>query len=295
MITDSIPTLPFRPAWAHKGTFGTCMIVGGSRNMVGALMLAGRGALRSGVGLCRLALPGSLAPLIPVSVSEATTLCLEEEQGAASLESLSTILGSLNRVRAIGIGPGLSQAGSVSALVLALLRKLDLPMVLDADGLSALGSDPEVVQAVVPPVVLTPHPGEAARLLSYESAEQVQEDRRAAARELALRTGACVVLKGEGTIVQEPPSSEGESSTARHFFNKTGNPGMATGGSGDVLTGIITGLLAQGMPPFEAAVLAVHAHGLAGDLAVKQGSEVGLIAGDIVAALPAAWKLLGSR
>jgi hydroxyethylthiazole kinase-like uncharacterized protein yjeF len=291
----AIPELPDRPAWAHKGTFGTCMILGGSLGMMGALVLAGRAALRSGVGLCRLAAPETLVPLLPACLPEATSLPLPEEGGAPSLASTPILLGALASVQALGIGPGLSQLGTAPTLVLGLLRRLTLPLVLDADALNALGPHPDAVRATAAPVILTPHPGEAASLLDYDKASLVQNDRNTAAKELALRSGAVIVLKGEGTIVQEPPDEHGDFAESRHYFNTSGNPGMGTAGSGDVLTGMLTALLAQGMSPFEAAVLGVHAHGLAGDLAAEEGSEVSLMASDLIGALPRVWKLLGSR
>ncbi|MEZ5989249.1 MAG: NAD(P)H-hydrate dehydratase [Planctomycetota bacterium] len=288
-----LPDLPARPADAHKGSFGTCLLVGGSHGMMGALILAGRAATRSGVGLCRLAGPETMLPVLPAGVPEATSVALPEEQGAPSILALPTLLGVLDNVDAIGLGPGLSRQGTAGELVLSYLRRTTLPTVLDADALNALEGQPDYLDACAVPVVLTPHPGEAARLLGLPDAGAVQEDRPKAAAELARRSQAIVVLKGAGTIVQEPEGFEG-SPPPRRFVNRTGNPGMATGGTGDVLTGIITALLAQGLPPYEAAVLGVHAHGLAGDLAVmERGSQAGIVAGDLVEALPEVWKLLG--
>ena len=167
---------------------------------------------------------------------------------------------------------------------------------LDADALNAMQGNPRLLRDAAMPIVLTPHPGEAARLLGRPSAREVQEDRLEAARELAKQSSAIVVLKGSASIVQAPPDSSGSFAKSKSYTNDTGNPGMATAGSGDVLTGILAALLAQGMDAFDAACLAVHAHGLAGDLAVATPtrSQAGLIAGDLVDWLPEVWRQLGS-
>ncbi|MFQ5505954.1 MAG: NAD(P)H-hydrate dehydratase [Planctomycetota bacterium] len=282
-MSRRLPSLPPRPAGAHKGAFGTCLLIGGSRGMMGAIVLAGRAAMRSGVGLTRIAVPGTWMGVLPVAVPEATSVGMEEEEGALAAAALEPLLAEAEDATAVGVGPGLSRLGSAPALVRALVPRLPRPAVLDADALNAFEGRIEELREARTPLVLTPHPGEAGRLLGCTSSE-VQADRGRAASELAERSGATIVLKGAGTRIQAGKDS---------FVKETGNPGMATGGSGDVLTGILTGLLAQGMTPLDAARLAVAAHGLAGDLAAKSGSQAGLIAGDLVRKLPEAWRRLG--
>ncbi|HHI81069.1 MAG TPA: NAD(P)H-hydrate dehydratase [Planctomycetes bacterium] len=271
MNPDAI-RLPPRDPEGHKGTFGTCQLIGGSVGMGGALILAGRAALRSGVGLVRLACPRELAPGMPGAVPEATCLGLPSEEGALSLGAVSLCLEALGAARAFGIGPGLSQRGSVSAFVGGVLEKAALPCVVDADGLNVLAPELGVLEGYGAPLVLTPHPGEAARLLGWGSGAKVQEDREGAARALAERTGAVVVLKGARTIVREG---------AREWVSPIEEPGLAKGGSGDVLTGLVTGLLAQGMEAFEAARLGVWVHGRAGQLAAGALHGRGMTAGDL--------------
>lgn len=248
--------------------------------MLGALLLAGRACLRSGVGLARLALPESQMGIPPIAVPEATSLALPEEDGVLCKGALEKALEACGGADAVGFGMGLRTLGSASEFARAFVASCPLPLVLDADGLNAFAGRPEELKEREAPTILTPHPGEAARLLGLPGGREVQRDREGAARALASSTGAVVVLKGAGTLVCEG---------ARLERNATGNPGMATGGSGDVLTGICTGLLAQGMPAFDAARLAVWAHGRAGDLAAAEGSRAGLIASDLVSHLPRVW------
>jgi len=283
---NELPSLPERPTHAHKGVFGTCLLVGGSQGMMGALYLAARAALRSGVGLVRMGLPETEIHAAPIAVPEATSLGLPIEEGALSSSAVDSALAATEHAKALGLGPGLSRRGSSEPFARELACRAEVPLVLDADGINALEAHPELLQEREAATVLTPHPGEAARLLDWHNAAQVQGERKRAAQELTQRSGAIVVLKGEGTLVCD---------ATRCYENATGNPGMATGGSGDVLTGILTALLAQGMDAFDAACLAVRVHGACGDLAVSQGSETGLIAGDLVDCLPTIWKEHGSR
>jgi hydroxyethylthiazole kinase-like uncharacterized protein yjeF len=263
--TSAVPRLPARRADAHKGTFGTVLVLAGSDGMLGAAILCARGALRGGAGLVRAALPRNLMAPFTVAVPAATTL---PRPAPARLPS------ALGGASAVVAGPGLGATAAVRALVLALLRMAAVPVVLDADALNVLAP----LRAPLPgraPKVLLPHPGEAARLLGCAVAD-VQRDRVAAARQLAQRSGAVAVLKGHGTLVADG---------RRLFRNRTGNPGMATGGSGDVLAGLLGALLAQGMAPFPASCLAVHAHGRAGDLVARRLSQAGLCAEDLPLAI----------
>ena len=259
-----VPALPERPRDAHKGTFGTVLVVAGSDGMLGAAILCARGALRGGAGLVQAALPAELRAPFTVAVPAATTL----GRGGAALQR------AVAAATAIVVGPGLGEGHRTRALVLGVLRAARAPVVLDADALNALAP----LRAALPgaaPKLLLPHPGEAGRLLG-SSAAAVQRDRVAAVTALAARSGAVAVLKGAGTLVCDG---------ARLFRNATGNPGMATGGTGDVLAGLVGALLAQGMAPFDAACLGVHAHGRAGDRVAARLGRTGLCAEDLPLAI----------
>ncbi len=263
-----VPARPARATDGHKGTFGTVLVVAGSEGMLGAAILCARGALRGGAGLVRAALPGSLQAPFTVAVPCATTVAREavlRRPGARDW---------LDGVTAVVVGPGLGQAAPSGRLLRTVLRVSARPIVLDADALNLLAPLRGTLP-VAAPVVLTPHPGEAARLLG-SSTTAVQADRPAAALELARRSGQIAVLKGAGTVVTDG---------RRLYKNRTGNPGMATGGSGDVLAGLLGALLAQGMAPFDAACLAVHVHGRAGDRVAARLGQMGLCADDLPLAI----------
>ncbi|MBL8755040.1 MAG: NAD(P)H-hydrate dehydratase [Planctomycetes bacterium] len=259
-----LPSLPVRPRDAHKGTFGTVLVVAGSRGMLGAAVLCATAALRGGAGLVRVMVPAALQPFVGVAVPCATSL----PRSPAALRA------ALANADAVVVGPGLGTAAATRAAVRAVLRHADVPVVLDADALNVLSPLRGPLRSRAP-LVITPHPGEAARLLGCDAAT-VQRDRAAAAAALCARSGAVVVLKGAGTRVADG---------VREFVNATGNPGMATGGSGDVLAGLLAALLAQGMAPFDAARLAVHVHGRAGDRVARRLGERGLLASDLPAAI----------
>jgi hydroxyethylthiazole kinase-like uncharacterized protein yjeF len=251
---------PVRPRAGHKGTFGTVLVVAGSHDMLGAAVLVATAALRGGAGLAKVCVPRALQPFVAMAQPCATTL----PRTTAALRA------ALERASAVVLGPGLGSGAAVRALVRLILRTSTVPVVLDADALNALAPlrRPLVARG---PLVLTPHPGEAARLLGIPTAA-VQADRRAALAALVARSGATVVLKGAGTLVGDG---------ARWFRNRTGNPGLGTGGSGDVLAGLLGALLAQGVEPFRAVCLAVHTHGRAADRLVRRVGEAGLIASDL--------------
>lgn len=252
--------LPPREVAAHKGDFGRVLVVAGSATMFGAAVLCARSVMRAGAGLVRVALPKELISLLPLAVPEATT----------SDRRRATLRRHLDESDAVVVGPGLSVSAAVVGLVEAVIKQASAPVVLDADALSVLAplAAPLACEA---PTVLTPHPGEAARLLGC-TAREVQADRVGAVAELCERSGAVVVLKGAGTLV-----ADGQ----RLFTNRTGNPGMATGGSGDVLSGLLGALLARGLGAFDAACLAVHVHGAAGDRACRDRGADGVIASDL--------------
>ncbi|HWQ78335.1 MAG TPA: NAD(P)H-hydrate dehydratase [Anaerovoracaceae bacterium] len=244
----------------HKGDCGKVLILAGSKGMAGAAVLCARAALRTGAGLVRVAVPEELFPILQIGVPEAT--CITRER----------VFEDLTQYSAIAIGPGLGDEVKNGALIRKILNETDKPVVIDADGLNLLRNDLEAMKKARAKLIITPHPGEAARLLDQKAAE-INRDRLGSARGLASATGAVTVLKGAGSIVATP---EGKT-----YINTTGNPGMATGGSGDVLTGVIASLAGQGLEPEAAAAAGVFLHGLAGDMASEQTGEYGLIASDI--------------
>jgi NAD(P)H-hydrate epimerase len=282
---DLRPGLPLRPADAHKGTFGHVLVVAGSRGKTGAAALAARGALRSGAGLATVATPASCLPVVAALAPEYMTLALDDEDGACAASALRTVLDAQADV--IAVGPGLGTGPGAAALVRGLLAHDRRPLVIDADAINVLALAPEALRGTPGrPVILTPHPGELARLAGVGTAD-IQRDRLAAVRGTAARHGVHVVLKGHRTLVAAPDGCVS--------INTTGNPGMATGGSGDVLTGMIAAWMAQVVDPAYACRLAVYLHGLAGDLAAIAESETALIAGDIVDHLGAAMRVLAGE
>lgn len=273
----------------HKGAFGHVLIVGGSLGMSGAPVLAARAALRSGVGLVTVAAPDRTQAAVASRLDEAMTLALPEEVGGLAECAADAALSAARRAGSVCVGPGLGASDAARRAVGRIVRGLEAPVVLDADGLNALADEPDMLRVRSGDAVLTPHPGEAGRLLGCSAAD-VQADRLGAARELAARFGAVVALKGAGTLVCDGrATTEGVGAKAAPLaINSTGNPGMATGGSGDVLTGVIGALIAQGLDAFDAACLGVFVHGRAGDLAAARRGQVSMVAGDIVDALPEA-------
>ena len=257
--------LPKRELDAHKGTFGTVLVIAGSEFMLGAAILCARGALRGGAGLVRVALPHALCAPLMTACPSAMTLDRADQTALRS---------ALADADAVVVGPGLGVTAQTKRVVADVLKFAACPVVLDADALNALAPLSGPVLGAQPKVLL-PHPGEAARLLSCTT-DEVQRDREGAAAQLSAQSGAIAVLKGAGTIVCEG---------GRLYRNTTGNPGMATGGSGDVLAGLVAALLAQGMEPFDAACLSVHVHGKAGDRVSKRLSQAGLIAEDLPLAI----------
>jgi NAD(P)H-hydrate epimerase len=281
--------LPARPQAAHKGNMGHLLALAGSRGKSGAAVLLARGALRAGAGLVTVAAPAAVQPLIAVQQAEVMVDPLPETpNGGLSLDGLGAVRELLGSRDALALGPGLGTEPDTRRFVLEILEAAQGPVAIDADGLNALAEEgafaPDPAARKTRPWVLTPHPGEAARLLSTTAAT-IQDDRIGAARRLAEIGSAVVVLKGQRTLVAEPGG--------RVAVNAAGNPGMATGGSGDVLTGIVGAFLARGLSPWDAARLAVFLHGDAGDRAAVVFGQESLIAGDIVDHLPHAFEALG--
>jgi ADP-dependent NAD(P)H-hydrate dehydratase len=274
---DSLPTLPKRPEDSNKGMYGTVLVIAGGRGMAGAAALVGASALRSGAGLVRVACPAEVQPTVASFEPSYMTYPLEnDDDGLLSFKpARKAIARLLEKADVLAIGPGLGQSGEIRDLVHWVVEEVEIPTVLDADALNALAGQTDTLADLRRPVVLTPHPGEFARLTGRSVAE-IQADREGHALALAQADHLVVLLKGMNTVI-----TDGH----RIAVNKTGNPGMATGGAGDVLTGVIAALIAQKLPAFEAAQLGAHVHGLAGDIARDQTGEISLIAGDIVDSL----------
>ncbi|MBU9888888.1 MAG: NAD(P)H-hydrate dehydratase [Candidatus Omnitrophica bacterium] len=275
-----------RPATGHKGTFGRVFILAGSRGMTGAAHLAGMGALRAGAGLVTVGIPDAVYLIIAKRESELMIRPLPSTvKGTLSLKGFPEIRRFCFTQNVLAIGPGLSQHISTFQLVRKTLQGTDLPAVIDADALNALKGHLNVLKTCRDHAVLTPHPGEFTRVFGGKLDDSA-DLRRNRALEVAKQYGVVLVLKGHRTVVASP---EGEI-----HVNSTGNPGMATAGSGDVLTGVIAALIGQGCSLFEAACLGVHVHGLAGDLAAKKTGQISLTAGDMLCSLPRAFQSLQS-
>lgn len=277
-----MPTLPRRRFDSHKGTFGKTLIVAGSRGMSGAAVLCGSSALRSGAGLVQVASPACVQPVVAAGNPCYTTFAIHQHaDGTFSDAAADEVLGWAQTADAVAIGPGLGQRSDVASFVKRVVAELPgKPIVLDADALNVLSPFANHFPNRTCPLVLTPHPGEFARLTGLGSAE-VAARRTELALAFAAQFGIVLLLKGANTLVTDG---------TRLYRNSTGNPGMASGGSGDVLTGAIAALLGQQFAPFEAAVLGAWVHGRAGDLAAASLGEIGVIAADIVEHLPFAFR-----
>jgi len=292
VTATSLPQLPPRRADSHKGDYGRALLVGGSRGMSGAISMAGIAALRSGVGLATLAVPRAIQDLVASFEPSYMTHRLPDASGHLAAQAADEVMRLAQNATALALGPGLGRSPMLTEMVARLYHEIKRPMVVDADALFALAEHGTALIRPGGPRILTPHPGEFARLTGepYDASRRV-EAAATLARGDATSTGGTksahhqtiVILKGHSTVVTDG---------AQFSINATGNPGMATGGSGDVLTGVITALVCQGLPPFDAARLGVHVHGLAGDMAATDFGEVSLIASDLLDYLPAAFQTL---
>ena len=281
--------LPQRPQDAHKGTFGHVFVVAGSRGFTGAVKMCCDAAMRSGAGLVTAGIPAPLGDVIGAAFYEPMSLLLPAtQQETLARDALGPALEFAEGKDAIVLGPGLSRHPQTQEFVLEFVRLVRAPMLIDADGLNALAARPEVLLESAGPRVLTPHPGEMARLVGMKPSEVVA-DREQVASAFAGRYSCTLVLKGRNTLVAGPETGGALNGP---FVNTTGNSGLASGGTGDVLSGLIGGLMAQGMAPLDAALLGVYVHGLAGDLAAAAKTQRGMIASDVINALPDAWRLL---
>ncbi|GAB6185496.1 NAD(P)H-hydrate dehydratase [Thermopirellula anaerolimosa] len=277
---EPLPKIPPRPPESHKGDFGTVLVIGGSAGMAGAPALAGMAALRGGAGLVRIAVPEPCLTITAAFEPSYMVFPLPADRKGRMRAAAYDVI----RRRAAGcdwlvLGPGLGRSLGLDLLVDRLYRECPLPMVVDADALNALARGDGTLPEPGGPRVLTPHPGEFRRLVPSAACVRSWDEKWDAAAGCASRWRAVVVLKGHRTFV-----TDGE----RRYLNDTGNPGMATGGSGDVLSGLIAALGAQGFDPFSAAQLGVHTHGKAGDLAASELGQQGMIASDLVRFLPRA-------
>ena len=271
--------LPLRPTSSHKGTFGHAGILAGSVGKTGAAALAAQAALRIGAGLVTVGTPNSVNDVLEAKLLEVMTLPLPETKSRTlSRSGLDHVLSFMRTKSALAIGPGLSTHPETVELVQSLTKHLDRPSVLDADALNALASRASLLTACKIPPIVTPHPGEMARLETDATAQTVNADRLGTARRFARERGVFVVLKGARTVIARPDGLLA--------ICPTGNPGMATAGTGDVLTGMIVGLLAQGVPAWEAACAATYLHGSAGDLAAHQVGQAGMLARDLIDHIP---------
>ena len=268
-----------RPDNAHKGTMGTLLSICGSYGMAGAGILSSLAALRCGIGLLKWALPKSIYPIAAARISESVFLPLEENlSGKISARSADFLLAQ--SADAVLLGCGLSVCDDTRELVESIVRRCEKPMVLAADALNCISQSPDTLKSAKAPVIITPHPAEMARLTGSTAAE-VNSDREGTARSFSARFGVITVLKGAGTVIASP---EG-----KILLNTTGNSGMATGGSGDVLAGMCASLLAQGGKPFDCAAAAVYLHGLAGDFTAKRLGKTSMLPSDIIDEIPNAF------
>jgi len=284
--SDIRKLLPNRRPDTHKGDYGHVFVIAGSAGMTGAAALASTGALLSGSGLVTLGIPKSLNPIMEAKLTEVMTKPLPETDDQTLSEgAFSKIIKFAEKVNCVAIGPGLSRNSSTEKLVKELVVSLDKPMVLDADGINALEGNARILSSAKAPIVVTPHPGEMARLVSL-SREAIVKAKEKVAKNFASKYNVVCVLKGHRTVVAGPKG--------KTYVNLTGNPGMASGGAGDVLIGMIASFIGQGIKPFDAARLGVFLHGLAGDLAAKEKGEASLIASDILEKLPEAIKKMTS-
>ncbi|MGD8366512.1 MAG: NAD(P)H-hydrate dehydratase [Desulfobacterales bacterium] len=270
--------LPHRPVDAHKGTTGHLLVVAGSPGKTGAAAMASLSAMRTGAGLVTLAVPKSLNPVLEPQVTEVMTSPLPETvDGTLDEKALDRILSLAADKRCLALGPGIGTGEETRRLVQQLVVRSPAPLVIDADGLNCLAEDTTMLGQARAPVVLTPHPGEMARL-SGNSARQIQADRIGCARAFAQANGVFLVLKGAATVVAAP--------NGRCWVNPTGNPGMASGGMGDVLTGLIAGLITQGVSPLAASCAGVFLHGRAADALAEEIGPFGYLASDVMTEIP---------
>ena len=270
-----------RPDDSNKGTLGSLLCICGSYGMAGAAIMAGKAALRCGIGLLKIAIPKSIYPVCATNILESVYYPLEEtSNGVISSKNTDFLLEMCEKSSAVVIGCGLSVCDDTKNLVQSVITNCEKPLVIDADALNCICNKPEILKNLKVPAIITPHPGEMARLL-HSTPKTVNSNRENTAIDFAKKFGVVTVLKGAGTIIASP---EGEV-----YINHTGNSGMATGGSGDVLSGIIGSLLAQGASPINAAAAGVFLHGTIGDLAAEKLGKISMLPTDMIDMIPTAY------
>ncbi len=296
-LITTLPQLTPRKPDSHKGDFGRVLLIGGSRDMPGSISLSGMACLRSGAGLVTVATAFPAQPTVAgFEPSYMTAALPADTDGRVALGAIEELRELIAKATVVACGPGLGQSAELTQLVATLYREVALPMVIDADALNAIAArqtaaaSESILNDHAGPRILTPHPGEFARLLVAsggrkppvpDATSPSPSDRLSAATHFATAANITLVLKGHQTVIADRD---------RQAINRTGNPGMATGGCGDILTGVIAALVAQHLDPFDAAHLGVHLHGLAGDLAAADLGQVSLIASDLLKYLPAAFQ-----
>lgn len=264
--------LPVRDPWGHKGNFGKILLLCGSRGFTGAAYLAAMGALRCGAGLVYLGVPESIYDIEAVKLNEPVVFPLPDEGGMFGADAAGIVLGRLPQMDAVLIGPGMGQSAGTMAVLKTVLKYAQCPVVVDADGINLLSGHKDLLRGRTAPTIVTPHDGEFRRL-----GGEPGEDRMAAAGEMAAQMGCILLLKGHRTCITDGVTG---------YRNETGNPGMAVGGSGDLLAGIITSLLGQGLDPLDAAACGAWLHGAAGDLCAGRIGQYGMLPSDMLQALP---------
>lgn len=270
-----------RPDDSNKGTLGSLLCICGSYGMAGAAIMAGKAALRCGIGLLKIAVPKSIYPVCATNILESVYYPLEEtSNGVISSKNTDFLLEMCEKSSAVVIGCGLSVCDDTKNLVQSVITNCEKPLVIDADALNCICNKPEILKNLKAPAIITPHPGEMAKLL-HSTPKTVNSNRENTAIDFAKKFGVVTVLKGAGTIIASP---DGEV-----YINHTGNSGMATGGSGDVLSGIIGSLLAQGASPINAAAAGVFLHGTIGDLAAEKLGKISMLPTDMIDMIPTAY------
>lgn len=270
-----------RPDDSNKGSLGSLLCICGSYGMAGAAIMAGKAALRCGIGLLKIAVPKSIYPVCATNILESVYYPLEEtSNGVISSKNTDFLLEMCEKSSAVVIGCGLSVCDDTKNLVQSVITNCEKPLVIDADALNCICNKPEILKNLKAPAIITPHPGEMARLL-HSTPKTVNSNRENTAIDFAKKFSVVTVLKGAGTIIASP---DGEV-----YINHTGNSGMATGGSGDVLSGIIGSLLAQGAAPINAAAAGVFLHGTIGDLAAEKLGKISMLPTDMIDMIPTAY------
>lgn len=274
-----------RPDDANKGTLGSLLCICGCYGMAGAAIMAGKAALRCGLGLLKTALPKSIYPIAASAIFESVFFPLEETpDGKISKCNIDFLLCEAEKSSAVLIGCGLSVCDNTEELINSFIENCTKPLVLDADALNCVAKNTDILKKAKAPIIITPHPGEMARLVK-STPKAVNENRAEIAADFAKEYGVVTVLKGSGTIIASPES--------RVMINRTGNSGMATGGSGDVLAGMTGSLLAQGANVFDAASAAVYLHGLSGDIAAEKLGRISMLPTDLIDEIPQAFRKCG--